>query len=135
MTPTTAPTLKTFLISYDLAAPQANKHALASAIMMLGQGWARPLDQTWYIRANVEERDIETILGGLLGDDDGLLVQAVEREVVVANTALRWFKQRSAPVARDAGNVVVFPVVADLPGVRQDASQDVVEPFAYAEAS
>ena len=35
--------MRTFLISYDLAQPNANKNAINSAIMMLGQSWARPL--------------------------------------------------------------------------------------------
>lgn len=109
--------MTTFLISYDLAKPQHNKHALASAIMMLGQSWARPLEQTWYIRADVAGRDIETILGSLLGDEDGLLVQAVEKDVVLANTTLRWFKQRRLPAEAATANVVAFPVIPDRPMV------------------
>jgi|GEM_PF-251998 len=123
--------MTTFLISYDLAAPQTNKHAIASAIMMLGETWSRPLEQSWYIRADIEERDIELVLSALLGDDDGLLVQAVERDAVLANTSLRWFKQRRTPIAGDDNNVVVFPIVPEPPTVPSETEA----PLSYAEAS
>lgn len=115
--------MTTFLISYDLAAPQTNKHAIASAIMMLGQSWARPLEQTWYLRADVKETDVEAVLGGLLGEDDGLLVQAVEKDAVLANASLRWFKQRSQRRAEPATtNVVAFPVVSERPEIGSDVA-------------
>lgn len=115
--------MTTFLISYDLAAPQTNKHAIASAIMMLGQSWARPLEQTWYLRADIDETDIETVLSGLLGEDDGLLVQAVEKGAVLANASLRWFKQRTSRAAEPAAtNVVAFPVVSERPEICADAA-------------
>ena len=107
--------MQMFLISYDLAAPAQNKNAMTSAIMMLGQSWARPLDQTWYIKADVEAGDIEQILGRLIGDDDGLLVQAVEDEAITANTQLRWFKQRAQPLAGVDSNVVAFPAASEAP--------------------
>lgn len=118
--------MTTFLISYDLAAPQSNRHALSSAIMMLGQSWARPLDSTWYIKTDIAERDVEAILSGLLGEEDGLLVQAVDKAAVLANTTLRWFRQRRAPVDAGSDNVVAFPVVTDMPAV--------AEPYPMAEA-
>ena len=111
--------MQTYLISYDLAAPQTNKHALASAIMMLGQSWARPLDQTWYMRADLDETDIDSVLRQLLGEDDGLLVQAVEQDAILANTQLRWFRQRRQPMAEIETNVVAFPVVPELPDVQE----------------
>ncbi|HUS98605.1 MAG TPA: hypothetical protein VMX97_17910, partial [Hyphomicrobiaceae bacterium] len=77
---------------------------------------------------------IELILRGLLDDHDGLLVQAVERDVVVANTALRWFKQRRAAVASD-NNVVVFPVVPEQPITRPAPPAEAGQQFEYAEAS
>lgn len=101
--------MQMFLISYDLAAPTVNKNAMTHAIMMLGQSWARPLEQTWYIKANVEAGDIEQVLRGLLDDDDGLLVQSVEDEAIMANTQLRWFKQRTQPLAGIDPNVVALP--------------------------
>ena len=109
--------MQTYLISYDLAEPQANKHALASAIMMLGDAWARPLDQTWYLRADIDETDIDSVLHQLLSDDDGLLVQAVEQDAILSNTQLRWFRQRRQPLADIDTNVVAFPAVPELPGV------------------
>jgi hypothetical protein len=125
--------MTTFLISYDLAAPQTNKHAIASAIMMLGQSWARPLEQTWYLRAEIADSDIETVLGGLLGDDDGLLVQAVEKDAVLANASLRWFKQRTGRAADQAtSNVVAFPVVPDRPEIAPDLAAAEAAPLAEA---
>ena len=109
--------MTSFLIAYDLARPQANKHALASAIMMIGQSWARPLENTWYVKADMEASDIEAILSGLLGDDDGLLVQPVAESAQLTNTALRWFKRRST--APEASNVVAFPVIPELPAVEE----------------
>ncbi len=107
--------MQMFLISYDLAAPTQNKNAITSAIMMLGQSWARPLEQTWYIKADVEAGDIEQVLGRLLGDDDGMLVQSVADEAIMANTQLRWFKQRAQPLAGIDSNVVAFPASSEQP--------------------
>lgn len=112
--------MRTFLISYDLARPNRNKHALATQIMALGQAWARPLEQTWYVRADIKERHIEQHLSGLIDADDGLLVQAVEDAAVLTNTSLRWFRHRRAGFDVEAGsNVIAFPAVpkveAELP--------------------
>ncbi len=103
--------MRTFLISYDLAKPHRNKHVLAQVIMSLGQSWARPLDQTWYVRAEAQDEDtIEGKLSPLLDNDDGLIVQAVLEEAVLTNTALRWFRQRRAGVdVIPGGNVLAFP--------------------------
>ncbi len=100
--------MRLFLISYDLARSSENKHAMATAIMNLGQAWARPLDTTWYVRSTSSEEDIQASLSGLLDDDDGLIVQAVSEDAVLVNTTLRWFRQRR----RDAeihNNVIAFP--------------------------
>jgi hypothetical protein len=103
--------MRTFLISYDLAKPHRNKHVLAQAIMGLGQSWARPLEQTWYIRAEAQdETAIESRLSPLLDGDDGLLVQSVSDDAVLTNTALRWFRQRRSGVdVVPGGNVLAFP--------------------------
>ena len=69
--------MRTLIISYDLAKPHRNKHIVAQAIMALGQSWARPLEQTWYIRTDASEALIELHLSTLLDPDDGLLIQAV----------------------------------------------------------
>lgn len=103
--------MRTFLISYDLAQPNRNKHVLATAIMSLGASWARPLEQTWYVRADVAEQDIETRLAGLLDADDGLIVQAVNDEAQFTNTKLRWFRQRRTPFdIEPSTNVIAFPL-------------------------
>ncbi|HMN38344.1 MAG TPA: hypothetical protein PKD49_11630 [Hyphomicrobium sp.] len=102
--------MRTYLISYDLAKPARNQHVLAQVIMSIGEKWARPLASTWYVNSDREETDLESDLKGLLGEEDGLLIQAVKREAILTNTSLRWFRQRRAPfdIAPDS-NVVAFP--------------------------
>lgn len=102
--------MQTFLISYDLSAPARNKHAIATAIMSLGSSWARPLEQSWYVRAETSEFDIEDRLAPLLGEEDGLIVQSVAEAGVLTNTQLRWFRQRRPAFELEVGgNVVAFP--------------------------
>jgi len=113
--------MQTFLISYDLAKPTRNKHALATAIMGLGSSWARPLECTWYVRADVAESQIAARLAAFLDDDDGLLVQAVEEEATLANTSLRWFRQRRPGFDIEAGsNILAFPAVAAMAPAQQE---------------
>jgi hypothetical protein len=105
--------MRTFLIAYDLAAPNRNKHVLANAIMGLGVSWARPLEQTWFVRADTSETEIEASLAGFLDGDDGLIVQAVPEIGVLTNTSLRWFRQRRNVLDLDATtNVIAFPLPA-----------------------
>jgi hypothetical protein len=68
--------MRTLIISYDLAQPHRNKHILAHHIMAIGNSWARPLEQTWYVRTDASEEEIEAQLRGALDPDDGLLIQA-----------------------------------------------------------
>lgn len=113
--------MRTFLISYDLANPARNKHALATAIMSLGTSWARPLEHTWYLRADVSDIDVEARLSPLLDDEDGLIVQAVAEEGVLTNTQLRWFRQRRPAFDLDAHtNVVVFPSSPAVPAAQPE---------------
>lgn len=105
--------MRTFLISYDLANPNAKRRAIAEEIMSLGERWARPLEQTWYITTDTKEEDIEARLEWMLGDNDGLLIQAAGGEALMTNTTLRWFKKRhnanSAAIDLSANdNVVTF---------------------------
>ncbi len=103
--------MRTLLISYDLAKPNRNKHVLAQEIMGLGQSWARPLEQTWYVRCDVREEDVQARLSALLDVDDGLLIQSVKDEAVMTNASLRWFRQRRAPIeVSEESNVVPFPL-------------------------
>ena len=102
--------MRTLIISYDLAKPHLNKHVLAKAIMALGQSWARPLEQTWYVKTDTPEEQIEARLSSLLDGDDGLLIQAVKNDAVLTNTALRWFRQRCVSVEITAdSNIIAFP--------------------------
>lgn len=105
--------MRTYLISYDLAKPHVNKHVVAQAIMDLGQGWARPLEQTWYVRSIEGETVLEAKLAGLLDSEDGLLIQAVDDDVLLTNTQLRWFRKRQSMTGEGlATNVIAFPVPA-----------------------
>lgn len=100
--------MRTYLISYDLANPNAKKHALAEIIMGLGVRWARPLEQIWYLTSDEAQEDIEARLSWLLGDDDGLLIQPVEDPAVLTNTSIRWFRRRGTVPAVASANVVAF---------------------------
>jgi len=104
--------MRTFLIAYELARPNHNKHDLAQAVMQLGGSWARPLDNIWYVRTTgFTGRDITMVLSMLLdGEMDGLMVQEVQSEAVLTNASLRWFRQRrpAEETAEDV-NVISFP--------------------------
>ncbi len=103
--------MRTYLISYDLAKPARNQHVLAQVIMGLGDKWARPLASTWYVASNREETELETELRDLLGEEDGLLIQAVKREAILTNTSIRWFRQRRAGLDIPAdSNIIAFPM-------------------------
>ena len=119
--------MRTFLISYDLAKPNRNKHVIAQEIMTLGDRWARPLEQTWYVSTAGDEAAIEARLANLLDTDDGLLVQAVEDKAVLTNTSLRWFRQRRPALdIAEGSNVIPFPVPPAQP------SEQAELPFAAA---
>jgi hypothetical protein len=94
--------MRTYLISFDVAAPE--RHILAGAIMQLGEAWARPLDNTWYIQSTARADAIERGLRPFMDKADGLLIQEVESSALLLNTALRWFKRRrgTATESRDA---------------------------------
>ena len=107
--------MRTYLISYDLAKPHLLKHVVAQAIMSLGESWARPLEQTWYVRTAEDEQVIESKLSRLLDSDDGLLIQAVKGEALLTNTSLRWFRQRHAGIeVAEHVNVIAFPIPAPV---------------------
>ncbi len=113
--------MRTFMIAYDLARPARHKHAMATIIMSLGTAWARPLEQTWYVRTDMEESEIETRLGPLLDDEDGMIVQAVDETGIMTNTQLRWFRQRRPAFDLESGtNVVAFPSVPQAPGAQAE---------------
>src|SRR5512145_3178624 len=99
----TRPPMRTYLISFDVAAPE--RHILAGAIMQLGEAWARPLDNTWYIQSTARADAIERGLRPFMDEADGLLIQEVEADALLLNTALRWFKKRR-PSVTEACNTV-----------------------------
>jgi hypothetical protein len=98
--------MRTYLITYDTATHA--RHSLSGAIMQLGDAWARPLETTWYVQSRERAEAIERRLTAHLDGEDGLLIQQVETDAVLLNTALRWFKKRRQDGA-DASNVVAFP--------------------------
>jgi hypothetical protein len=102
--------MRTYLISYDLAKPHLLKHVVARTIMALGKSWARPLEQTWYVRSDESEESLEARMSEILEAEDGLLIQAVREDALFTNTSIRWFRQRQAEV--DVGgdeNIITFP--------------------------
>ena len=102
--------MRTYMISYDLAKPHRNQHVLAQVIMGLGEKWARPLSNTWYVASEREEVELEAELKDLLDEEDGLVIQATKRDAFLTNTSLRWFRQRqSGHDLAPGGNVVAFP--------------------------
>jgi hypothetical protein len=100
--------MRTYLITYDLSSPA--RHSMSSAIMQLGECWARPLEATWYVQSSERAGALERRLRPLLSGEDGLLIQQVESDVLLHNTALRWFRRRRQEVGSETGNVVAFPV-------------------------
>jgi hypothetical protein len=113
--------MRTFIVSYDLSNPNRNKHVIATAIMSLGNAWARPLEQTWYVRTEARESEIEARLSGLLDGDDGLVINEVQDEGRLTNTSLRWFRQRRTAYDLDAqSNVVAFPAAALPPALQAE---------------
>lgn len=94
-------TTRTLLVAYDLAPASEARSRLATAVMSLGEAWARPLDTVWLLRTKLQAEEIEHHLSLCLGADDGLMVQDTRGEACFANTALRWFRPRreSADVA------------------------------------
>ncbi len=102
--------MRTFLVSYDLAHPSLNRTYIADAIMSLGEAWARPLDNVWYVRSDATQREIEVRLSQLLDMDDGLLIQETRGDGAMVNTGLRWFRPRrgAQPYESVETNVVAF---------------------------
>ena len=62
--------------------------------MQLGESWARPLETTWYVQSPERPDALERRLKPHLDGEDGLLIQQVESEALLLNTALRWFRKR-----------------------------------------
>ena len=102
--------MRTYLITYDLAS--SPRRTLSSAIMQLGEAWARPLETAWYVQSRERAEALERRLKSHLEGEDGLLIQPVESEALLLNTALRWFRKRRQVGAEEAGNVVALPVPA-----------------------
>ena len=100
--------MRTYLITYDLNSPA--RHSMSSAIMQLGDCWARPLESTWYVQSSERADALERRLKPHLAAEEGLLIQQVESDVLLHNTALRWFRRRRRETGGETGNVVAFPV-------------------------
>lgn len=98
-------TTRTLLVAYDLSPASEARSRLASAVMSLGEAWARPLDTVWLLRTSLSMEDVEHHLTLCLGADDGLMVQETRGEGRFANTAVRWFRPR-----REAADVALAEV-------------------------
>jgi hypothetical protein len=98
--------MRTYLITYDAAS--SARRGLSGAIMRLGEAWARPLEATWYVQSTERAEALERRLTSHLGSEEGLLIQRVDAEAVLTNTALRWFRRRRQDYDA-ASNVVAFP--------------------------
>ncbi len=116
--------MRTYLVAYDLANPAMNQPYLADAIMALGEAWARPLANTWYLRTDTDQSLIENRLARLLDEHDGLVVQVVRDEAAFRNTGLRWFRRRQRNGEANESNVLAFPM---QPETIADASRDSLE--------
>jgi hypothetical protein len=123
--------MRTYLVSYDLTNPALNQPYITDAIMALGDAWARPLANVWYLRTESEQSLIENRLARLLDEHDGLLVQAVRDEAAFRNTGLRWFRQRRREGEGAASNVLAFPSPAE-PVTDTCREQDSREPLRVA---
>jgi hypothetical protein len=98
--------MRTYLITYDATA--AARHRLSGAIMQLGEAWARPLEATWYVQSPERAGVLQRRLTAYLDSEEGLIIQQVDADAVLANTTLRWFRKRRQDAA-SASNVVAFP--------------------------
>jgi hypothetical protein len=98
--------MRTYLISYDI--PSHQRHALASALMQLGEAWARPLESTWYVQSTERADAIERRLRPLADAAEGLLIQEVDARALLLNTALRWFRRRQAAAGVGAAEPVAL---------------------------
>jgi hypothetical protein len=114
--------MRTFLIAYDLAQPQLAKHAIAAEIMRLGESWARPLEQTWYVRSEAEAGELDARLAWMLGPDDALLIQPVEETAILMNTHLRWFRRRQQVTDGVGAKLIQFPTRPDAVGDDEEAA-------------
>ncbi len=102
--------MRTYLVSYELAKPHLLKHIVAQAIMAAGHSWARPLEQTWYVRTEESEEALEAKLTRILDSEDRLLIQRVKEEAMLTNTSVRWFKRRQSGVETGGDtNIIAFP--------------------------
>ena len=97
--------MRTYLICFDIAAPK--RHALAGAVMELGEAWARPLDTTWYVQSAERADEIERRLRPFADAADGLLIQEVEARALLLNTSLRWFRRRRPSVSEAVAPVAL----------------------------
>lgn len=104
--------MRTLLISYDLSKPDLNGPYIADALMSLGESWARPLANVWYLRTHATEGDIEARLSRLLDDGDGLIVQETKGEAALVNTGLRWFRQRRRMLDASESSAVPYAAMA-----------------------
>jgi len=68
------------------------------------------------VRTEEAPEMLETRLARHLEEDDGLLIQGVRGDAMMANTSLRWFRQRQGGIdVAEHDNVIAFPFPAPVP--------------------
>ena len=113
--------MRTYLICYDIAAPK--RHAVAGAVMELGEAWARPLDATWYVQSAERADAIERRLRPFADTGDGLLIQAVDDTIDRArefgDLAARTWSEMNVAAYRHplASSVPLFGRWLNMPAV------------------
>ena len=121
--------MRTYVIAYDLAAPECSASLIAARIMSLGVEWARPLPNMWYVRSDLSQDRVEAALKPYFDDDDGLLIQRTRGEAAVFNTVLRWSPQRRSQAGAPATALVATPAavphnVVQLASLRGGAANE-----------
>lgn len=68
--------MKTFLISYDLGAPETHNDyvVLSSHLKSLYVSWARPVKSVWIIKSNKNAEEIRDEIKSVFDSNDKLIV-------------------------------------------------------------
>ena len=81
----------TYLIACDGDGRVASLREIAAVVRQTGESWTRVLDAVWYVRSPDPIEVLAARFDGLLGEEDGLVIQPVAQDPMLLNTARRWF--------------------------------------------
>ena len=86
--------MRTYLVSYDLLAPNRNYEDLYKAFKSYGS-WARITESTWAVVTDQSAVEVHKYLGSFLDTDDRLFVLRSGTEAAWRNTRCRteWLKK------------------------------------------